>query len=146
MTETTPYARLGGDQAVRALVDAFYDHMDEDGVYPELRALHAKSLANARRRLYMFLSGWLGGPALYIEKYGHPRLRARHLPFSIGALERDQWLACMARALDDQAVAGELRAMLDAQFAHVADFMRNRPEPENAADRQGLLTRLLKRH
>ncbi|MCA9713155.1 MAG: group II truncated hemoglobin, partial [Myxococcales bacterium] len=112
-TGATPYEQLGGDDAVRRLVDAFYDHMDQDPEYALIRDLHPPTLAGSREKLYLFLSGWLGGPPLYIQRHGHPRLRARHLPFSIGARERDQWLACMTRALDDVGVEGELRALLD---------------------------------
>ncbi len=144
---STPYEQLGGDEAVRRLVDVFYDHMERDPEYEIIRALHPPRLNGSREKLYLFLSGWLGGPPLYIQRHGHPRLRARHLPFSIGVVERDQWLSCMTRALDELDVAGELRALLDAQFAKVADFMRNRPEPEDedAKDQRSWLKRLLVR-
>ncbi len=144
---STPYEQLGGDAAVRRLVDVFYDHMDRDAEYELIRALHPDALTGSREKLYLFLSGWLGGPPLYIQRHGHPRLRARHLPFSIGVEERDQWLSCMTRALDDEGVTGELRALLDAQFAKVADFMRNRQEPagEDAKAGQSWLKRLLVR-
>jgi truncated hemoglobin YjbI len=79
--QDTPYARLGGEVAVRALVDRFYDLMDLELQYAQLRAVHGSDLASARDKLFWFLSGWLGGPSLYIERFGHPRLRARHLPF-----------------------------------------------------------------
>ena len=123
--DNTPYNAIGGDARVRALVDAFYDAMDADPAYDEIRRLHQPDLTEARQKLYEFLSGWLGGPALYIEKYGHPRLRGRHMPFPIGNRERDQWSACMQHAMNACAVEGELRRHLDVRFAHVADFMRN---------------------
>ena len=122
----TPYALLGGDAAVRALVDRFYDLMDLEAGYAELRTLHAGDLTHAREKLYLFLSGWLGGPSLYIERYGHPMLRARHLPFPIGIRERDQWLACMEQAMVEQRVADELRQRLRQAFFQTADWMRNR--------------------
>ena len=122
---STPYAALGGEPALRALVDRFYDRMDGEPAFAGIRGLHPDDLAQSRHKLFAFLSGWLGGPPLYVEQYGHPRLRARHLPFSIGAPERDQWLACMAGALDDVGVCGPLRELLDQRFAHTADFMRN---------------------
>ena len=122
----TPYALLGGDAAVRALVDRFYDLMDLEAGYAQLRALHAGDLTHAREKLYLFLSGWLGGPSLYIERYGHPMLRARHLPFPIGIRERDQWLACMEQAMVEQRVADELRQRLRQAFFQTADWMRNR--------------------
>jgi hemoglobin len=122
----TPYAMLGGDAGVRALVERFYDLMDLDGAYADLRAVHAADLCQAREKLYLFLSGWLGGPQLYVERFGHPRLRARHLPFAIGVRERDQWLACMAQALDDVACPAELKPRLMEAFFSTADWMRNR--------------------
>jgi hemoglobin len=122
----TPYGLLGGDAAVRALVERFYDLMDLEPQYAELRALHAPDLAHAREKLYLFLSGWLGGPSLYIERYGHPMLRRRHLPFPIGVRERDQWMACMEQAMVDQGVADDLGARLRGAFFQTADWMRNR--------------------
>jgi len=122
----TPYVLLGGDAAVRALVERFYDLMDLEPTYAELRALHAADLAHAREKLYLFLSGWLGGPGLYIERYGHPMLRARHLPFPIGIRERDQWLACMEQAMAEQGVEDGLRQALKQAFFQTADWMRNR--------------------
>ena len=124
--EHTPYVAIGGETRVRALADAFYDHMDRDEAYAVIRALHPEDLGESREKFFEFLSGWLGGPQLYLERRGHPRLRMRHAPFPIGESERDQWLGCMAAALDDLDVDGDLRAFLDARFAHVADFMRNR--------------------
>ena len=123
--DRTPYKALGGDAAVRALVDHFYDLMDRTPEFAGIRALHKPDLAHARQKLYEFLSGWLGGSPLYEQKHGHPRLRARHLPFAIGDAQRDQWLACMRRAMDDRAITGDLHTFLDARFQHVADFMRN---------------------
>ena len=124
--DNTPFIAIGGEAPVHALVDAFYDHMDQDEPFAVIRAMHPEGLQESRDKLFEFLCGWLGGPQYYMEKRGHPRLRMRHGPFAIGEDERDQWLGCMARAMDDLAVEGELRAFLDARFAHVADFMRNR--------------------
>lgn len=126
--QNTPYDALGGDERVRTLVDTFYDHMDTDTAFGAVRALHPESLTASRQKLYEFLSGWLAGPPLYVQKHGHPRLRGRHMPFAIGMRERDQWLACMGRALDDCGVTDELRVFLDARFAHVANFMRNQDQ------------------
>jgi hemoglobin len=127
VAQATPYERLGGDAGVRALVERFYDLMDLDPAFGGIRTLHAPSLDHARAKLHLFLSGWLGGPQVYIAKYGHPKLRARHLPFSIGIAERDQWLACMRRALVDTGVADDLAAELMPAFFQTADWMRNRP-------------------
>jgi hemoglobin len=128
MTETNPslYELLGGETGVRALVDRFYDIMDSSPEAKDLRALHAQSLKQSRDKLFMFLSGWSGGPPLYIEKFGHPRLRQRHMPFSIGEVERDQWLLCMYRAIDDGNFHPAVVEHLKSRFAEVADFMRNR--------------------
>jgi hemoglobin len=124
----TPYAMLGGEAAVRALVERFYDLMDLEPEYAAIRQLHAADLALARGKLYLFLSGWLGGPSLYIERYGPPMLRARHLPFPIGTRERDQWMACMMQAMVEQGLAEELRQRLLQAFFPTADWMRNRTD------------------
>src|SRR6186713_706657 len=96
-TPTTPYELMGGDTAVRQLVDRFYDIMDSSPEAAVVRALHPESLTGSREKLYLFLLGWTGGPQTYIERYGHPRLRMRHLPFVIGEKARDEWLWCMTR-------------------------------------------------
>jgi hemoglobin len=85
-------------------------------------------LAQAREKLFMFLSGWLGGPPLYERKHGHPMLRARHMPFAIGVSERDQWMTCMTRAMRDVGAEEPLRQTLLQAFFRTADFMRNREE------------------
>jgi hemoglobin len=124
--KVSPYERVGGDAAVRALVDAFYDRMDLEEAFADIRKLHPASLDGSRDKLYWYLSGWLGGPSLYIERFGHPRLRARHLPFPIAERERDQWLACMRMAMADVALEeGLVTALMDA-MSGVADWMRNR--------------------
>lgn len=122
--QITHYERLGGEKAVRELVDRFYDLMDSGDVL-ELRKIHAPDLTDARQKLFMFLSGWLGGPSLYIEKYGHPRLRQRHMPFAIGEIERDQWMQCMQQAMSDMSIEDGLKNELYAAFYKTADFMRN---------------------
>lgn len=124
--EHSPYNKLGGDEAVKKLVDRFYDLMDENPEVEGVRAMHAKSLRVSRAKLYKFLSGWLGGPDLYVQEYGHPRLRRRHLPFGIGASERDQWMVCMNQALDEQVDDTLMCDQLKASFFKVADFMRNK--------------------
>jgi hemoglobin len=126
--EITPYQALGGEQGVRRLVDRFYDHMDQDIQVKPLRDLHAKDLRVSREKLFMFLSGWLGGPDLYVQKYGHPRLRARHLPFAIDSRMRDQWMLCMRQALNDESIDAALCQRLLQAFAATADHMRNQPE------------------
>lgn len=124
----SPYERLGGAAVLRDLVTRFYCYMDELPEAGGIRAMHSRDLADAEGKLFKFLSGWLGGPNLYWEAFGHPRLRMRHLPFSIGASERDQWLACMRRALDDTVSDPALRASLYAAFGQTAQHMINRAE------------------
>ena len=120
----TPYEAIGGDERVRALTDTFYDIMDER--YPALRALHEENLEKSRQRLYEFLSGWLGGPQLFIQRHGHPRLRMRHAHVAIDQSGVDDWLACMGEAMDELGIEGDLRGFLDTRFAHTANFMRNK--------------------
>lgn len=122
----TPYDLLGGDAGVRALVDAFYDRMDLEEAFAGIRALHHATLDGSRDKLFWFLSGWLGGPQHYVERFGHPMLRARHLPFAIASAERDAWLACMRMALDDVDAPRELAEPLMKAFQGTADWMRNR--------------------
>ena len=123
--QATPYKWIGGDAKVRALVDRFYDLMDLEPAYAELRAVHPSTLDGSRDKLYWFLSGWLGGPNHYIERFGHPRLRARHLPFKIGIRERDQWMACMLQAMQESAIDPVLAERLAESFMGTADWMRN---------------------
>ena len=120
----TPYELLGGEVAVQKLVDRFYDLMDEKKEVDILRKMHAKSLRVSREKLFLFLSGWLGGPDLYVKKYGHPMLRRRHLPFAIGELERDQWMLCMNQALDEQ-TEEPLKKQLSDALTSVANHMQN---------------------
>ena len=121
----TQYEKLGGEQGVLQLVKYFYDEMDGSEDLKELRATHSEDLTETREKLFLFLSGWLGGPSLYIEKHGHPRLRARHLPFKIGIIERDQWLHCMSIALRKVHADEITHHELMQAFFKVADFMRN---------------------
>jgi hemoglobin len=125
---TTPYEQLGGEKAVRKLVEHFYREMD---VLPEargIRQMHPEDLTGSKEKLFMFLTGWLGGPQLYVEQYGHPRLRARHLMVPIGEAERDQWLLCMERAMDLLDVEPTLRQQLTDSFIRTADHMRNQAQ------------------
>jgi hemoglobin len=120
------YHLIGGEAAVRRLVDRFYALMDQLAEARTIRAMHAADLSRAKERLFMFLSGWLGGPPLYAERFGHPRLRQKHLPFAIGEVERDAWMLCMTRALDEVVPDSTLRAQLTQSFFKTADFLRNR--------------------
>ena len=122
----TPFEWIGGETRVRALVDRFYDLMDLEPAYKDLRASHGSTLDEARNKLFWFLCGWLGGPQHYQERFGHPRLRMRHMPFSIGIAERDQWLSCMDQAMLETGVDPVLHERLNQSFFQTADWMRNR--------------------
>ena len=126
MDTTTTYERIGGDAAVGKLCDRFYELMASVPQFAELRAMHPEDLSGSRDKLYMFLSGWFGGPDLFVEKFSHPRLRARHMPFAIGVKERDQWVACMVLAMEDIGIEEGIRAKLLENFFNTADFMRNK--------------------
>ena len=120
------FEALGGEPQVEALVERFYDLMELDPAYTALRAVHGPDLAQARQKLTWFLCGWLGGPQHYTERFGHPRLRMRHMPYTIGILERDQWLACMDQAMAQVGMAEAVRLRLRDSFFQTADWMRNR--------------------
>ena len=117
----TPYEALGGEEALRHLVERFYEHMDEDAEALTIRRMHPEDLARAQQRLFEFLSGWLGG---------HPRLRMRHLPFAIDAAARDAWMGCMRKALAETVADDTLRAQLDQALTNVANHMRNQNEAD----------------
>lgn len=124
--QPTPFERIGGEAKVRAMVDRFYDLMDLDPAFTLLRSAHPTALEGSRDKLFWFLCGWLGGPQHYTDRFGHPMLRARHLPFSIGIKERDQWLACMRQAMVETEIDPALAQRLGESFAGTADWMRNR--------------------
>ena len=123
----TPFEWIGGEDKVHALVERFYDLMEIEPKYKELRAAHGTELERARQNLFWFLCGWLGGPQHYTDRFGHPRLRMRHMPFKIGIIERDQWLACMDQAMGETGVPEDLRLRLRDSFFQTADWMRNTP-------------------
>lgn len=125
--EVTAFDLIGGEQNVRDLVDRFYDLMDLEPEFATIRALHPTTLDGSRDKLFWFLCGWLGGPNHFIDRFGHPRLRARHLPYEIGSIERDQWMRCMALALQDQNVPEDLQMRLMQALFQTADWMRNVP-------------------
>jgi hemoglobin len=132
MNETdpaTPFVRIGGETGLRSLVKRFYELMDTLPEAYGIRKLHQPDLSSAEEKLFMYLCGWLGGPQLYVEKYGHPRLRARHLPFAIASDETAQWMLCMRQAMAETIVDEELRKGLDKALADLALHMRNRNDP-----------------
>ena len=113
---------------MRGLVDRFYDLMDTEPEYYGIRKLHPQDLSGSRQKRFMFLSGWMGGPPLYENAYGHPMLRARHLPFPIGDAQRDQWMGCMLHAMQDMGIEERLQQELAQAFTKAATYMRNRAE------------------
>ena len=123
-----PFVLFNGEEGIRMLVDAFYDHMDLDPEFAGIRKLHPETLDGSRDKLYWFLCGWMGGPNHYVERFGHPMLRARHLPFPIGSPERDAWIACMRLALVDCEIDTRLADWLMGQLSGTANWMRNRQD------------------
>lgn len=129
---TTAYSRIGGEAGLRRLVARFYELMDTLPEAYGIRKLHQPDLTHAAEKLFMFLSGWLGGPQLFVQKIGHPRLRARHLPFPVGYSEADQWMLCMRQAMTELIDDEELRSSLDKALTELADHIRNRNYPPPA--------------
>lgn len=126
--QATAFELIGGEARLRELVDRFYDLMALEPEFAALRAMHPPDLDGSRDKLHWFLCGWTGGPDHYIQRFGHPRLRARHLPFSIASVERDQWLRCMALAMQDIGLPEALQERLMHAFYQTADWMRNTPD------------------
>lgn len=128
-SKATFFELLGGEvqgmETLRNLVETFYDIMDSDPKAQPIRAMHPADLTSAREKLFMFLTGWTGGPQLYIERYGHPMLRKRHLPFAVDESARDQWMYCMVKAMHQLKMDETLMTKLAEQLYGVADFMRN---------------------
>jgi hemoglobin len=123
----TAFEDMGGEHVIRALVDRFYDVMDLEARFSDLRAMHPQDLSGSRDKLFWFLCGWLGGPDYFVERFGHPRLRARHLPYEIGVKERDDWLHCMAQALHEEGFDEAMQERLLKALLPTADWMRNVP-------------------
>ena len=124
--QPTAFDLIGGEPRLQALTERFYALMDLEPGYAELRATHGSTLDEAQQKLFWLLCGWLGGPDYFVEKIGHPRLRARHRPFAIGIKERDQWVACMDQAMLETGIPEPLRERLNESFMQTADWMRNR--------------------
>jgi hemoglobin len=124
--ERTPYEMIGGEAAVRKIVDRFYDIMDSVPEAASLRAMHADDLSPMRERLSEFLNAWLGGPRTYFERGDRPCIMSAHRPFAIGEAERDAWMTCMRRALEDCGVSEDMLAMLDRPFLRMCEAFRNR--------------------
>jgi len=123
--QPTPYEMVGGAEGLHRIVDRFYEIMDQDPSVATIRAMHGTDLGPIREKLFDFLSGWLGGPPLYFQRPDHKCLHSAHSPYTIGEAERDQWLSCMYRALEDAGVAPETCELLKKPFFQIADFTRN---------------------
>lgn len=123
-----PYEALGGETVLKLLTKRFYEIMSEMPEAQGIRKMHPQDISTSEEKLFMFMSGWLGGPNLFVEKYGHPRLRARHFPFKITKSERDQWMICMVNAFDDLHIEDPLRSELLHSLLNLADHMRNQQE------------------
>ena len=121
----TPYEEIGGDESVRTLVENLYDIIEDES--PVLRAMLPADTSGSRQKLYEYLSGWLGGPPLYTEKRGHPKLRMRHMPFAIGDADAEEWLRCMGKAMEMSGVEGPLSGFLGQKLGDLALHMRNQP-------------------
>jgi hemoglobin len=122
---TTPYEALGGEDGVQRLVHRFYELMDELPEAYTVRQMHPESLAGSAQSLFEFLSGWFGGPDLYVAKKGHPRLRMRHAPYAVGPVERDEWMLCMTQALTEQVADSVFRDTLISTFSQMANHLIN---------------------
>jgi len=124
-TTLSHFERIGGSDKIRKLTKRFYQIMDELAEVNHIRQMHPKDLQSSEDKLFKFLNGWMGGPQLYVQEYGHPMLRRRHMIISIGRLERDQWMQCMNLALAEVVDNIQLRTELSDAFSKVADHMRN---------------------
>lgn len=124
MSVQSPYELLGGEQGIRRLSEAFYNAMDRLPEATTIRAMHGKNLESIKQRLFEFLSGWLGGPPLFMERHGTVCITSSHSPFAIGAAERDQWLFCMDQALADIGASDEAKTLLKEPLYRLADFLR----------------------
>ena len=137
-TPQTPYQILG-EEGIRQLTNTFYDIMDTLPEAAGVRAMHAKDLAPMKEKLAEYLIGWMGGPPLYADKYGTVCMTAPHEPFHIGPAERDQWLLCMNKALDQTGASQELRDMLKVPLMRIADAIRNKQGPSSAATNSNII-------
>ena len=126
--QKTAYDVMGGEEILRKLIKRFYEVMDTLPEAQSLRDMHPTSLQGSEDKLFMFMSGWLGGPNLFQEKFGHPRLRARHMPFTIGKAERDMWMICMVQAFEDVGIQEPVRSEVLHSLLNLADHMRNKQE------------------
>jgi len=125
------YELIGGEEPLRLVVESFYDKVERDQA---LRPMYPDDLAESKRRLFLFLVQFFGGPSRYSEERGHPRLRMRHFPFAIDRLARDHWLEHMNAAIDAAAIEEPARSMMRDYFERSSAFLINRPDPTESSD------------
>lgn len=128
MSEQTPYERIGGEPVIQALVRRFYELMDTLPEARACRAIHPPSLETAEQRLFWYLTGWLGGPPMFVERRGPPMLRRRHLHAPIAGAEIEGWLLCFRQAWAEHVTDAALTAMVLPQIEGLAQHMRNRED------------------
>ena len=126
MSEQTVFQQIGGFPTFERLVDEFYRRVEAD---PELRPVFPAELEAGKQGQMLFLAQYFGGPAIYSEQRGHPRLRMRHAPFEIGQRERDLWLGHMLAAIDVVGIAEPARTEMREYFSRSATFMINKLDP-----------------
>lgn len=136
--DATPFSRIGGAAPIDRLVEAFYARVDSLPEATAIRGMHARDLSATKHVLKRYLGEWMGGPPLYSQERGHPRLRMRHIRFTIGEAERDAWLTCMRGALDEVVADAALRDDLFHAFSKLADWMRNQPGNPHDAGRPAI--------
>jgi len=134
MSKSSLYERLGGEDAVRQLVNLFYDFMESEPEAKQIRDLHQAELSETREKLFQYFTGWFGGPPLFTDLYGHPRLRSRHMHVKIGLADREAWLGCLYHALDTMNLNVDLREDLLEKIVPMADHMRNQADEAPLAD------------
>ncbi|WP_395774208.1 group II truncated hemoglobin [Agrobacterium pusense] len=121
----TLYEAIGGDATVRALTRRFYQLMDTLPEAAHCRAIHPADLSGSEAKFYDYLTGYLGGPPVYVEKHGHPMLRRRHFVAPIGPAERDEWLLCFRRAMEETIENPKLRDIIWPPIERLAFHMQN---------------------
>jgi hemoglobin len=123
---TTLYEAIGGDPTVKALTRRFYELMDTLPEAAHCRAVHPPDLTGSEEKFYEYLTGYLGGPPIYMQKRGHPMLRRRHFVAEIGPLERDEWLLCFRMAMDETIEHPRLREVIWPPIEKLAHHMQNK--------------------
>lgn len=122
MEKASLYDRIGGEETLRQLTDKFYDYVFAD---EQIARLFKNDKDEIKEKQRLFLTQFLGGPSLYSDVHGHPRLRARHIPHTITEADALAWLTCMDKAITSLEISRELKEELFARFPQSALFMVN---------------------